>query len=311
MKRTISVFGALLLAGAAFALPSYAAQKQAASASPTVTMTITAVGKKDTNPPTIKKDDVQLYQNKERSQTADLRTDERLFLAVVIDESLDSSIAGQWSDLKAFFAAQPPTTSIAVFYSSNGTVRVAQDFTADHALAAQALRIPLGNRGAFSSPYLALQDLMKRWPATGPRRSIILISSGIDYFRGGGFGPKSVDLDATIEHAQRQNINVWTIYAPDAGHFGRGYFRQFNAQSNLSELSEETGGESYFLGTSAPVTLKPYFDEIAEHLSNQYLLTFSATGGGKKGKFQRVRVGTELAHVEFLAPMEAFLPPAL
>jgi len=39
-----------------------------------------------------------------------------------------------------------------------------------------------------------------------------------------------------------------------------------------------------------PVSLKPYFDEIQEHLNNQYLLTFGTSGGGRKGKFERVRV---------------------
>ena len=309
MKRTIPLLGALLLAGVTFLTSAQAAQKQAASVTPTVTMTITAVGKKGTTPPALKKDDVQPYKNKERLQVADLRRGEDLLLAVVIDDSLESSIANQWSDLKAFFEAQPATTAIGVFYSSNGTVRVAQDFTTDHALAAKALRLPIGNRGAFSSPYLALQDMMKRWPSAGSRRSIILISSGIDYFRR-GFGPKSPDLDPTIERAQKQNINIWTVYAPDAGHFGAGYFRQFNAQSNLSELSEETGGESYFLGTSAPVTLKPYFDEIADHLNNQYLISFSGAGGGKKGKFERVRVASEVPNLEFLAPSNTFLPPS-
>jgi len=309
MKRTIPLLGALLLAGVTFTTSAHAAQKQSASGVPTVTMTITAVGKKGTPAPALKKDDVQLYKNKERLQVADLRRGEDLLLAVVIDDSLDSSIANQWSDLKAFFEAQPPTTAIGVFYSSNGAVRVAQDFTTDHALASKALRLPIGNRGAFSSPYLALQDMMKRWPSAGSRRSIILISSGIDYFRR-GFGPKSPDLDATVERAQKQNINIWTVYAPDAGHFGAGYFRQFNAQSNLSELSEETGGETYFLGTSAPVTLKPYFDEIADHLNNQYLISFSAAGGGKKGKFERIRVGTEIPNLEFLTPTSTFVPPS-
>ena len=309
MKRTIPLLGALILAGVAFVAPVQAAQNQAASATPTVTMTITAVGKKDKTPPALKKDDVQLYKNKERLQTADLRHAEDLLLAVVIDDSLDSTIANQWGDLKAFFEAQPPTTAIGVFYSSNGTVRVAQEFTTDHALASKALRLPIGNLGAFSSPYLAVQDMMKRWPSAKTRRSIIMLSSGIDYFRR-GFGPKSPDLDPTIERAQKENINIWTVYAPDAGHFGRGFFRQFNAQSNLSELSEETGGETYFLGTQAPVTLKPYFDEIAEHLKNQYLVTFAATGGGKKGKFERIRVGTELNNLEFLMPTNTFIPPA-
>src|SRR5208282_5190539 len=168
---------------------------------------------------------------------------------------------------------------------------------------AKALRIPIGGRGAFSSPYLELQDLIKRLPANGERRSILLISSGLDYFRG-NFGPTSPDLDLTIERAQKANINIWTVYAPDSGHLGQSYFRQLNAQSSLSQLSDETGAESYYLGFGQPVTLKPYFDEIFMHLNNQYLLTFSSGSGGKKGRFERVRVATENPSVEFLTPSE-------
>jgi len=89
--------------------------------------------------------------------------------------------------VRQFILAQPQTTSIAVGYASNATVRVAQDFTTNHELAAKALRIPIG-RSAESSPYLSVIDWMKRWPATGDPRSLLLISSGIDYFRA-GFGP--------------------------------------------------------------------------------------------------------------------------
>jgi hypothetical protein len=233
---------------------------------------------------------------------------EKLYLAVLIDDSLDSSVANQWSDLKAFFDAQPATTYISVAYVRNGTAMLAQDFTNDHELAGKALRIPIGSGGAFSSPYLSLLDMMKRWPSSGDRRSILLFSSGIDYFRG-GFGPKSPDLDPAIERAQKQNINIWSIYAPDAEHRSRGFFRASTAQSNLSQLSDETGGEFYALGLGAPVTFKPYLDEIGMHLSNQYLLTFNGSGG-KKGRFVRVHVVTELPKVEFLAPSQAFLPPA-
>jgi len=272
----------------------------------TVTTTITAVGKKNTSPPVITKDNVQLFLNKERTQVADLNHGEKLYLAVLIDDSLDSEIAGQWSDLKAFFAAQPDTTYISVAYARNGSAMLAQDFTNDHQLAAKALRIPVGG-GALSSPYLALLDLMKRWPSSPDRRSILLISSGIDYFRG-DFGIRSPDLDSTISRAQKQNINIWTIYAPDAGHRGRGFFLAFRAQSNLSELSDQTGAESYYLGISEPVNLKPYFDELSTHLSNQYLLTFKASGGAK-GRFEHVRVvPTELPYVEFLVAPQAFLP---
>ena len=246
--------------------------------------------------------------NKQRTQIADWEHDGKLYLAVLIDDSLDSVIANQWNDLKAFFAAQPDTTYISVSYARNGTAMVAQDFTNDHELAAKALRIPLGSGGAFTSPYLALLDLMKRWPTSTDRHSILLFSSGIDYFRG-DLWTRPPDLDSTISRAQKENINVWTIYAPDAGHRGRGFFIANRAQSYLTELSDATGAESFYLGTAEPVTLKPYFDELATHLSNQYLLTFKANGGAK-GRFERVRVATELQHVEFLAPSQVFLPPA-
>jgi len=301
-SRIAGMIGAFVLVSGLFV------RNVSAAAPGTVTMTITAVGKKDTSPPLVTRDDVQLYLNKERSQIADWKHGGKLYLAVLIDDSLDASIANQWNDLKAFLTSQPDTTYVSVSYARNGTAMLVQDFTNDHELAAKALRIPLGGGGAFSSPYLTLLDLMKRWPASADRRSILLISSGIDYFRG-GFDFRSPDLDSTISRAQKQNINVWTIYAPDAGHRGRGFFIANRAQSNLSQLSDETGAESFYLGTTAPVTLKPYFDELSTHLSNQYLLTFKASGGAK-GRFERVRVATELPYVEFLVASQAFLPAA-
>jgi hypothetical protein len=308
MNKNLKWEGTLLLAAVALVVAATPlTSKAAATDAPAVTMTVTAVGKKDKQPPPLTKDDVQLYQGKERIQVADWKRGDALFLAVLIDDSLESTVASQWNDLKAFFMAQPENTYIAVAYARNGSAMVAQDFTKDHALAGKALRIPLGNAGAFTSPYLTLQDWIKRWPESGERKSIILFSSGVDYFRG-SFDPIDPDLDTTVAHAQKQNINIWTIYVPDAGHVGRREFRVFNAQSNLSRLSEETGAESYYLGFGSPVTLKPYFDEILMHLNNQYLVSFVGNGG-KKGKFERVRVVSEVPNVEFLTPSEVFLPP--
>ncbi|MBS1840855.1 MAG: hypothetical protein JSS69_01965 [Acidobacteria bacterium] len=279
----------------------------AAAESGTATFTVTAIGKKG-GPPAISKDDVQLTLGKERKQIAQWTKAEKLYLAILIDDSLNSDVAGQWSELKQFIDAQPATTYIAVGYAGNSTVRVAQDFTTDHELAAKALRIPLGFPAAYSSPYLSVIDWMKRWPASGDRRSLLLISSGTDYFRG-GFGPIYPDVDSAISRAEKENINLWNIYYPGAGHRSRSFFLANMAQNNLSKLCEETGGEAYFLGTSAPVSFKPYLDEMQMHLDNQYLLTF-AGDGGPKGKFASARLKTELAGVEFMHANQAWLPPA-
>ncbi len=302
---------ALLLASGGF---SRAQQKPSSSGltaagSAMATFTVTAVGKKDAPAPPIAMDDVQFYTGKDRKQVGEWKKGDRLYLAILIDDSIDNGAAGQWDYLKEFIMGQPPTTNIALGYIRNNATTVAQDFTENHELVVKALRIPLGIGALGSSPYLGTIDMLKRWPETGPRRSIILISSGIDYFRGPGFGPFSPDLDPLIQRAERQNTNVWSVYYPSSGHRGRSYFQVTNGQNNLDKLAEDSGAESYFLGTNAPVSLKPYFDEIGQHLGNQYLLTFAASGGAK-GKYQPVKVKTDLKDVEFFTPAAAYIPPS-
>ncbi|MGB7496117.1 MAG: hypothetical protein WBR26_13695 [Candidatus Acidiferrum sp.] len=293
-------FGAILL------LTAVSAYAQTAPVSGSTTFTVTAVGKKESAPP-IAKDDVQLLQGKERKQISDWKKGDQLFLVVLIDDSIDTNAGGQWDYLKEFMMAQPSSTAIAVGYIQNNTVRIAQDFTPDHALATKAIRLPLGVGALGSSPYLAMIDMLKRWPDSGPRRSIIVITSGIDYFRGPGFGAFYPDVDSLIQRAEKQNTNIWSIYYPSSGHRGHSFFLTNYAQNNIDKVSEQTGAESYFL-FGAPVTIKPYLDEIGTHLQNQYLLTF-AGNGGSKGKFVRMNVKTELPDVEFFYPTNVYLPP--
>jgi hypothetical protein len=302
--RLSSFLGAVVTAALLFT-PSAKAQSRAAG---NVTFTVTAAGKKDADVSNIPKDSVQLFQGKDRKQVGDWKKGDSLFLAILIDDSIDSSAGGQWDYLREFIMAQPASTAIMVGYVTNNGTRVIQDFTPDHALAAKALRLPVGIGSLGSSPYLGTIDLLKRWPKTGPRRSIILISSGIDYFRGPGFGPFYPDLDPLILRAEKQNTNIWTIYYPSASHRGQSFRLGNNAQNNLDKLSQDTGAESYFLGTQMPVTIKSYLDEISVHLNNQYLLTFAGNGGAK-GKFQSMKVKTELKDVEFFVPTAVFIPP--
>ncbi|MHB8503648.1 MAG: vWA domain-containing protein [Candidatus Acidiferrales bacterium] len=306
MRKNLQWKGSLFLAVMAVTAVLPLAPKADASDSAAVTMTVTAVGSKNSPPPPVKKEDVELYRAKARTQVADWKGGVPLHLAILIDDSLESNVALQWNDLKAFMMAQPATTYIAVAYARNGTAMVAQDFTADHALAAKALRMPLGNSMAFTSPYLALLDWIKRWPDSNDRKSILLFSSGIDYFRG-PYDPVDPDVDFTIEQAQKKNINIWSIYAPDAGHRARGNYVQFLAQGFLTRVAGESGAESFYIGFLPAVSFKPYFDELQQHLNNQYLLTFVGNAG-KKGKFEGVRLATELPGVEFLAAPQAFVP---
>jgi hypothetical protein len=294
--------GALLLIGTIF---STAQTKPSASGS--ATFTVTVVGKKESAPP-ISKDDVQLFQGKERKQIGDWKKGDQLYLAVLIDSSIETTAAGQWDYLKEFIMSQPPSTYIAVGYMQENTTQIAQDFTQNHELAAKALRIPMGIGALGSSPYLSMMDMLKRWPDTGARRSMIVITSGVDFFRGTFSGPIYPDVDPLVQRAQRQNTNIWTIYYPNASHRGHSFFLTNLAQTNLDRVSQATGAESYFLGYGQPVSIKPYLEEINRHLDNQYLLTFAGSGGSK-GKYQPMKVKTELPDVEFFTPSAVYLPP--
>jgi hypothetical protein len=308
MRHKTIVKGLGVFLGAVLLLATALVSKAQTSpgASGTVTFTVTAVGKKETAPP-IAKDDVQLFQGKERKQIGNWQQGDQLYMAILIDDSLDTVAGGQWDYLKEFINAQPPTTYMAVGYLRDNITQVAQDFTQDHALVTKAIRLPVGIGALGSSPYLSILDMLKRWPNTGPRRSILLISSGIDYFRGSFFGAWYPDLDSVIQRAEKQNTNIWSIYFPSSGHRGHSFYLVNYAQNNMDKMAEDTGAESFFL-IGAPVSIKPYLDEITTHLNNQYLLTF-AGDGGKKGRFDRVRVKTELPDVEFFTPAQVFLPP--
>jgi len=178
----------------------------------------------------------------------------------------------------------------------NGIARMEQRPTSDHALAAEVLRLPLGISGINASPYFSLSDLIKKWPQSCARREVLMISDGIDRYYGSHL--QDPYLAAAIEDAQRAGVVVFVIYTPGVGHYSHSYWRTYWGQIYLSQLAHETGGESYYIGfTGAPVTFVPYLDDLAERLTQQYVLTFS-TKPKKKNGLQPVRVTTEVRNAE-------------
>src|ERR1700731_4195166 len=96
----LSTFLGAMFAAALLFSPSVNAQSQATAGN--VTFTVTAVGKKDADVSNIPKDDVQLFQGKERKQIGDWSKGDSLFLAILIDDSIESTAGGQWDYLREF-----------------------------------------------------------------------------------------------------------------------------------------------------------------------------------------------------------------
>jgi hypothetical protein len=231
-----------------------------------------------------------------------------LALAILIDDSSGVNLTTQLNDLRAFLQQQAPTTLVAVGYMRNGTVLLTQNFTQDHTAAAKSLRLALGYFGAEASPYLSLSDFIKRWPADSsiPRREVLLVTSGIDTVYTGAY--QNPYVDASIQDAQCAGVIVYSIYTPSAGHFGHSYYRTYWGQNYLSQLSEETGGESYSLmEPQGPVSFTPYLDKFSEQLLNQFLLTFLAEPQKKVGR-EPVKITSEVHSVDFLYPDGVCVP---
>ncbi len=300
-----------MAAGTMTAAPLNAQEK---GATVPVTMTVTASVPSDKRMPDLGQQDIAVTQGKQRLTVTDwvpAQGDRAgLELFILIDDSSNPALGMHLEDLKTFINAQPSTTLVGVGYMRNATVQIAQNFTTDHAAAANSLRLPLGSTGAYGSPYLSVIDLMKRWPATENRREVLMITDGIDRARR-GMGRHGLytnpDVDSANQVAMRTGTMIHTIYAPGAGRLGRNYWEATNGQMGIAKLSDATGGESFFLGLQQPVSFAPYLDQLQKTLDNQYLLSFYAQPG-KKTQLQNVSINTEVAGVD-LSSADAVLVP--
>jgi hypothetical protein len=306
---------ALTIVGMLIAAPLSPAQ-QTATINVPVQIAVTPTFARDKRMPQINPEDVVVKQGKQRLQVTEwipAQGDRAgLDLFILIDDATSPSLGSNLGELRTFIKAQPPTTSVGVGYMRNATVQIAQNLTTDHVAAARALRLPLGNAGAYGSPYLSAINLMKRWPENQNRREVVMITDGIDRARG---GPRwrglsnNPDVDSASAVAIRTGTIIHTIYAPGSGRLHRNYWEATNGQMGMAKLSDTTGGESFFLGLQSPVSFKPYLDDLQKVLDNRYWLSFIAKPGTKPG-LRYITLSTEVAGVEFSAPDAVWVPAA-
>jgi hypothetical protein len=262
--------------------------------------------------PPVNREDVMVYEGKDRDAVTEwipAQGDRAgLELFIMLDDGADSSLGQQLQDLRKFIDAQPASTKIGIAYMQNGTARIEQNLTSDHAQAAKALRLPMGIRGANGSPYFSLTDLIKRWPESPERREVLMASDGVDLFYGSGdlLDPY---VDEAIQNAQRAGILVSAIYTPGVGHFGHSYWQTYWGQLYLAQLADKTGGEAYYIGFNGPpVSFAPYLEDLDHRLSHQYFLTFLAKPPKKAG-WQPVKLRTEVPKVDLVSADRIYVTP--
>ena len=151
---------------------------------------VTVEARHGSSVPEINRADVMVFEGRDRDQVTDwvpAQGDHAgLELFILLDDGSSTNLGNQLEPLRKFISAQPASTKIGVAYMQNGTAKVEQNPTSDHALAAKALRLPMGIGGINASPYFSLSDLIKRWPESSERREVLMASDGVDRYYGTG-----------------------------------------------------------------------------------------------------------------------------
>ncbi len=216
-------------------------------------------------------------------------------IAFLIDDGLRESVGRELSTLKSYVAALPPGTAIFIGYMRDGTVSTQQNFTTDHAAAAERFRLPLGAPGISASPYFCLSEFVKHWPTDPTRpgaRFVMMITNGVDPYNGSTsiLNQDSPYVQTAITDAQRAGVSVSSIYYGDAGiHGGRA---SFSGQSYLAQVADGTGGRAYYESTGNPVSMSPFLSQFQHAISETYVAGFMATPF--KNRLVEIKADTKL-----------------
>ena len=203
-----------------------------------------------------------------------------LALAILIQDDLSSNFNLELKKLGEFIRRLPKGSRVMVAYLRN-SLQIRQRFTDDLEKAADSLRVVTGSTAAVGgNPYDNVLDALKRFDALpSGRRSVLLISDGLDISRGvqSSSPTQSIELERAILEAQRKSVAIYSIYSPTQLTENSSSILNLNGQGSLSRISDETGGRAFFQGTGAPVSFDPFFKDLSLSLSRQFALTYLST----------------------------------
>lgn len=164
------------------------------------------------------------------------------------------------------------------------------DFSTDKRQAMAAMKRL--NFAAYSEAnlYDALVDTADRMSGIEGRRSIVLISSGIDTF-------SKLTFDKTRKSLQDAGVPIYALGLMQALREmadARGYMDSITrmdflqADNQLRTFSKETGGQAFFPRFYGE--FPSIFKAVADALRGQYALTYQPTNTARDGKFRKIKV---------------------
>lgn len=211
--------------------------------------------------------------SKEEDQRS-LRGIEPLNLAILIQDDLISQVGNELGVTRDFIRSLPEGSRVLVGYITAGTLQVRQPFTTDLEKAAKSLRIPRATRASSPyNPYVEVLEALKKFNGSwNNANAVLLISDGLDTSHGfdSSAAGHTIDIDRVIADAHRRHVSIFSFYAPSVGLTSRSRLAASYGQSSLNRVSNQTGGQAFFQGTTGFVTFDSYFARLRETLNHQY-----------------------------------------
>jgi hypothetical protein len=237
-------------------------------------------------------------------------SDSPVELVFLMDPSARSSLGTQLNDISKFAQEMPPDTTMAFAYMNAGRAALAGPLSSDPEKVLQGLHLPTGPLGAGASPYFSLSDLAKNWPSQNrsARRIVVMVSDGVDYYNL-RYDPEDPYVQAAIHDSVRAGLVVYTLYWKNAGRIDRSGWAEDAGQNLLAEVTQATGGNSYWEGTGNPVSFQPFLRDVHVRLDNQYQLSFTAPFNGKPA-VASLNVKASVPSAKIDAPQEVLVHPA-
>jgi hypothetical protein len=284
MRKTMFEVAAMTVAGCLLTtVPAFASSENQQGQGQAV---ITVVPAKNAAPAAVNPQDLSLKVNGKATSITNVQplrdTSNKIEMVVLIDDSARTSLGNQMNDIANFVKTLPPNAAVAVAYMENGRAALAGPLTMNRDQVVKGLHIPMGIAGTNASPYFALSDLAKNWPSNNPdaRREVVMVTNGVDNYDR-RYDPDDPYVQSAINDSVKAHLIVYSIYWTDTGRFNRGMYATDAGQNLLLEVTQATGGNSYWMGMGNPVSLIPYLDDVKQRLNNQYELSFMAPSNGR------------------------------
>jgi hypothetical protein len=197
----------------------------------------------------------------------------------------------------------------AIAYMENGRAVFVAPLSADRAVILKNLHLPGGSAGSDASPYFCLSDLAKNWPGQDAqaRREVLMVTDGVDSFDR-RYDPEDPYVETAINDATRARLVVYAIYWKNLGRADQTEAANDAGQNLLQQVTQATGGKSFWQGSGNPVSFQDYFNDLSRRFRNQYELGFTSPPEGKAA-VEQMNLKLHAPGTEIDAPQRVLVVP--